>query len=173
MTSEYVRFTAGDAHLAEAILASTVMSVIWEPVGVSPVLRSMVDGGVRNVSPVGDVLDDDPDEIVIINCGSENASALSRPPANIIEIGGRTLDILLNELFMSDMNEFLRINHLVQEAAAQRVTLHSTNGRPLKYFECKIIEPDAPLGDTLDCSQQAVQQSLRAGLERARQVLGC
>ncbi len=173
VTGEYRQFTATDPHLVEAILASTVMPIVWEPVNVSPALRSMVDGGVRNVSPVGDVLDDDPDEIVIINCGSENASALARPPENIIEIGGRTLDILLNELFVSDMSEFLTINHLVQEAAAQRVTLHSTNGRPLKYFECKIIEPDTPLGDTLDFSQQAIQQSLRAGMERARQVLGC
>ncbi len=173
VTGEYRQFTATDPHLVEAILASTVMPIVWEPVNVSPALRSMVDGGVRNVSPVGDVLDDDPDEIVIINCGSENASALARPPENIIEIGGRTLDILLNELFVSDMSEFLTINHLVQEAAAQRVTLHSTNGRPLKYFECKIIEPDTTLGDTLDFSQQAIQQSLRAGMERARQVLGC
>ena len=134
----------------------------------------MVDGGVRNASPIGDVLDADPDEIVIINCGSQDPNALPQPPGDIVGIGGRTLDILLNELFVGDMREFLRINHLVQQAAAQGITLrHTANGKSLKYFECKIIEPDSPLGDTLDFSQSAVQQSLRAGMERARQVLGC
>ena len=41
----------------------------------------------------------------------------------------------------------------------------------MKYFECKIIEPVTPLGETLDFSQEAVQRSLKAGVERARQVL--
>ena len=36
----------------------------------------MVDGGVRNISPVGDVLDSEPDEIVIINCGGQSPPAL-------------------------------------------------------------------------------------------------
>jgi NTE family protein len=172
VTGEYRQFTAADSYLSKAILASTVMPVIWEPVDVSPELLSMVDGGVRNVSPIGDVLDEDPDEIVIINCGSENASALAQPPADVIQIGGRTLDILLNELFVSDMNEFVRTNRLVQEASAQQATLHSTNGKPLKCFEYKLIEPTSPLGDTLDFSQSAIQQSLSAGRERAREVFG-
>jgi NTE family protein len=172
VTGEYRQFTAADSYLSKAILASTVMPVIWEPVDVSPELLSMVDGGVRNVSPIGDVLDEDPDEIVIINCGSENASALAQPPADVIKIGGRTLDILLNELFVSDMNEFVRTNRLVQEASAQQATLHSTNGKPLKCFEYKLIEPTSPLGDTLDFSQSAIQQSLSAGRERAREVFG-
>ena len=72
----------------------------------------------------------------------------------------------------SDLREFVRINHLVKEAAARGVVLHHpVSGRPLKYYECKIIEPLAPLGDTLDFSQAAVQSSLKAGVERARQVL--
>jgi NTE family protein len=85
----------------------------------------------------------------------------------------RTLDILLNELFLSDMREFLRINALVKEAQAHGITLHNpSNGKPLKYFDCKIIEPDVPLGDTLDFSQDAIQNSLKIGERRAREVFG-
>ncbi len=159
--------------MAEAVLASTVMPVIWTPVDISEQYRSMVDGGVRNISPIGDILDADPDEVVIINCSPETTDALPTPPGNIVKIGERTLDILLNELFRSDMREFVRINALVKQAAALGHTLyHPTSGRPLKYYDCKIIEPLAPLGDTLDFSQAAVQRSLAAGVERARQVLG-
>ncbi len=71
ITGEYVQFMRSDPHLPEAILASTVMPIIWTPVDVSPQYPCMVDGGVRNISPVGDVLDSEPDEIVIINCGGQ------------------------------------------------------------------------------------------------------
>jgi len=172
VTGEYVEFKKDSANLAEAVLASTVMPVIWTPVDISPEYRSMVDGGVRNITPIGDVLDADPDEIVIINCGAEAIDPLSGPPKNVTEIGMRTLDVLLNELFVSDMGEFTRTNLLVQQASAHGLTLTNANGSALKYYECKIIEPVAPLGDTLDFSQAVVQSSLTAGEERARQVLG-
>ena len=172
VTGEYIQFTKESPHLTEAILASTVMPVIWTPVDISPEYRSMVDGGVRNISPIGDVLDANPDEIVIINCGAEAIDPLSGPPKNVTEIGMRTLDVMLNELFVSDMGEFVRTNLLVQQASAHGLTLTNAKGQPLKYFDCKIIEPVAPLGDTLDFSQATVQSSLVAGEERARQVLG-
>jgi NTE family protein len=172
VSGEYVEFRGDHPQLAEAILASTVMPIIWTPVDVSPLYPGMVDGGVRNISPIGDVLDVDPDEIVIINCSSQAPEALQNQPGDVVKIGMRTLDLLLNELFQSDLREFLRINALVQQAAANGVTLvHPVSGRALKYYECKIIEPEGPLGDVLDFSQTAVQNSLQAGLQRARLVL--
>ena len=60
-----------------------------------------------------------------------------------------------------------------KEAESQGITIHNPKtGKPLKYFECKIIEPDSSLGDSLDFSQTAVQASLKKGIQRARQVLG-
>lgn len=173
ITGEYTQFKPSDPNFIEAVLASTVMPIIWTPVDITPQYRSMVDGGVRNISPIGDVLADEPDELVIINCHAESAEVLAGPPANIVKIGVRTLDILLNELFTGDMQEFLRINALVKEAAAQGVVLHNpNNGKPLKYFDAKIIEPSIPLGDTLDFSQTSVKKSLQDGWERAKAVLG-
>ncbi len=173
ITGEYVEFRREFPEFLKAVLASSVMPIIWTPVDVSSSYRSMVDGGVRNITPIGDVLDAEPDELVIINCGSDKISALPNPPENILKIGERTLDILLNELFRGDMKEFVRINQLVKEAEAQGVVLHNPKtGKPLKYYECKIIEPTEPLGDTLDFSQTSIQASLKAGVECARQVLG-
>ncbi len=173
VTGEYVQFTQSEPQLAKAVLASTVMPVIWTPVDISRAYRSMVDGGVRNISPLGDVLDVQPDEIVVINCSPQAEAVLLAPPANVVQIGLRSLDILLNEIFRSDMNEFLRINALVKEAGAHGVTLHSpSSGKALKFYECKIIEPIQTLGDTLDFSQPSIQRSIIAGRERAKAVLG-
>ena len=173
VSGEYVQFTHTEPQLARAVLASTVMPVIWTPVDISSLYRSMVDGGVRNITPIGDVLDSDPDEVVIINCGPETETVLANPPANVVEIGMRTLDILLNEVFRQDMDNFQRINGLVKEAGAQGVTLHDPNsGKPFKYFECKIIEPVSPLDDTLDFSQPSIQRSIKAGWDRAKEIFG-
>ncbi len=173
MSGEYVVFSKTEPDLAKAVLASTVMPVIWTPVEISSTYRSMVDGGVRNITPIGDVLNADPDEVVIVNCGPEEEPVLDHPPANVVEIGLRTLDILLNEVFRSDMENFQRINGLVQEAEAHGVTLHNPkSGKPLKYFECKIVEPVSPLDDTLDFSQPSIQRSIKAGWDRAKAVFG-
>jgi NTE family protein len=172
VNGEYTQFKKDSPNLAAGILASTVIPVIWEPVEVSPEYQAMVDGGVRNISPIGDVLDTDPDEIVIINCSPVAAEPLKNNLGDVVKIGLRALDIAMNELFVSDMREFERINHLVQQAAAQGFTLYNPNGRPYKYFPCQIIEPDQPLNDTLDFSQASVQRSYQAGLAKARQVLG-
>ncbi len=173
VTGEYVDFNKTDPELAKAVLASTVMPVIWTPVDVSSSYRSMVDGGVRDITPIGDVLDANPDEIVIINCGPEMQNVLDHSPSNVVEIGLRTLDIVLNEIFRSDMENFTRINSLVKEAESHGITLHNPkNGKPLKYFECKIVEPTAPLDDTLDFSQPSVQRSIKAGWDRAKEVFG-
>lgn len=172
-SGEYVQFDKTEPQLAKAVLASTVMPVIWTPVEISDTYRSMVDGGVRNITPIGDVLDADPDEIVIINCGPETEAPLKAPPGNVVEIGLRTLDILLNEVFRCDMDTFNRINGLVKEAESQGVTLHSPkSGKPLKYYDCKVIEPLTSLDDTLDFSQPSVQRSIKAGFERAKAILG-
>ena len=171
VTGEYVQFTGKDPDLEKAVLASTVMPVIWTPVDVSPRFPAMVDGGVRNISPIGDILDLEPDEIIIINCSPESVITLVEPPPNVARIGLRTLDLLLNELFLSDLREFIRINELVKEAASQGAVLHNpTNGKALKYYEYKLIEPDQSLDDTLDFSQASVQRSLKAGTVKARQV---
>lgn len=173
LTGEYSQFTRHAPNLAGAILASTVMPIIWTPVDISPQFRCMVDGGLRNISPIGDVLDSDPDEIVIINSYPENPGALEKPPQDILKIGVRTLDLMLNELFLSDMREFLKLNQLVLQARQQGVTLlNPGSDRPLKYYDYKLIEPLAPLDDTLDFSQPSVQRSLKAGWERARDALG-
>ena len=91
VSGEYVEFRADSPNLVEAILASTVMPIIWTPVDVSPLYQAMVDGGVRNISPIGDVLETEPDEVVIINCSPEATDMLPDPPANIGKIGLRTL----------------------------------------------------------------------------------
>lgn len=171
-TGEYKQFGPTDPGFKQAVLASTAIPIVWPPVDVSPEHTSMVDGGVRNISPLGDVLDTEPDEIVIINCSPRKPPKLDVPLKNALEIGKHSLDIALNEIFITDVREFIRINRNVQEAAEKGVTLHNEKGKPYKYYKYKLIEPEEPLDDTLDFSREALGRSMEAGLWKAQEVLG-
>ena len=171
-TGEYVRLVPSEPGFEKAILASTSIPIAYRPVQVSAAYPDMVDGGVRNISPLGDVLDTNPDEIVIINCSPDVPPKLDRPLGNALDIGMHSLDIALNEIFVTDVREFIRINLNVKEAQEAGVTLHNEKGKPYKYYNFKIIQPDKPLGDTLDFSQEITEMRIHAGWEKARQVLG-
>ena len=171
-TGEYVLFRPSYPDFRRALLASTAIPIVWAPVQVSDEYGDMVDGGVRNISPLGDVLDDDPDEVVVINCSPRTPALQNKPLRNALEIGMIALEVAMDEILTSDLREFIRINHNVLEAAEQGVVLHNEAGKPFKYYECAIIEPDEPLGDTLDFTQGAIRRRMQAGWEKARQVLG-
>ncbi|HXF49224.1 MAG TPA: patatin-like phospholipase family protein [Verrucomicrobiae bacterium] len=175
-TGEYKLFTSKDPvfgpKLSEIVLASTIMPIIWEPLALTDKYREMVDGGLRNISPLGDVLDAEPEEVVVINCNPGTPAVQEKPFKNILEIGRRSLDIALNEIFVTDIREFLRVNKNVKEAAAHNCVLHNEQGKPFKYYECKIIQPEVPLGDTLDFSADSIRRSMDAGWGQAQKVLG-
>ncbi len=172
-SGEFRVFLPGDPGFREAVLASTAMPVYWPPEKVSPAYPDMVDGGLRNISPLGDVIDSDPERIVIINCSPQTPDVVGPDRLdNLVKIATRSLEIALNEIFVTDLREFQRINAMVAQAAAAGVTLRKDDGRPFVNFESYVIEPDGPLGDTLDFSQQAIQRRLAAGRARAQAVLG-
>lgn len=171
-SGEYVSFKPTDPGFERAVLASTAIPVVWEPVFITEEYSEMVDGGVRNVSPLGDVLDADPDEVVVINCGPDAPPRLDRPLGNALDIGMHALDVALNEIFVTDVREFIRINRNVKQAEAQGAILTKENGRPFKYYDCKIIQPDEYLGDTMDFSTRATLMRMDAGWEKAREILG-
>ena len=181
-TGEYEAYRASHPDFKKLVFASTIIPIIWTPEDISPTLRSMVDGGLRNTSPLGDVLDVDPDEVVVINCNPEK---LAPPPGqlgNAIDIGKASLEVALNEILINDIREFRRINDIVNQAEEfnrknnlegdDRFIPRNEEGKPYKYYKLTVIEPDGPLNDTLDFSRPAIEKAMQAGWERAKAVLG-
>jgi NTE family protein len=74
----------------------------------------------------------------------------------------RSIDLVTNEVFMGDVREFLRINYNVKQAG-DKVVLTNDKGKPYKYYEAVIIEPEGPIGDTLDFSRETLEMRLETG----------
>jgi predicted acylesterase/phospholipase RssA len=166
-SGEYLDITPIHSGFKQLVLASTTIPIVWKPVQVSQDLRNMVDGGVRNVCPLGSVIDQDPDEIVLIHCSRAGDTPEVQQFRNALDIGQRTVDILSDEIFRGDLDEFLRINRLVLQAREKHVDLLKENGKPYVYFKNIQIEPSEPMGDTLDFSRQALDRRYQHGWDMA------
>ena len=164
-----------DEEFRKAILASTSVPIVWEPVDEISLLggrhlRNLVDGGLRNISPLGDVLDDNPTHVIIINCSAANLPSDSKATNTILDIANRSLaDIAFNEIFNSDIDEFLTINRLAAQAKRKGVALVKENGKPYKVFKNVVIQPVKDLGDSLDFSHDTVIRRIQLGYEHAEQ----
>ncbi len=171
-TGRYTLYHHDSPDIKKAILASTVMPILWPPMAVSDECQDMVDGSLRRFSPIGDVLDQDPAEVFIINCRPRHPTPVTQEFHNVLDIGIRTIAIAGNEIFTSDISEFTHINRSVEETEKAGVTLTNVKGKPYKWYKYTIIEPKEPLGQMLDFSKENVERTKELGWKRAKEVLG-
>lgn len=181
-----------DEDFVNGVLASTTMPIVWPPVGeirVKDFLHEQcVDGGIRNVSPLGDVIDDikndaSPDEytIIIINCSSGQITDENFSDKNIAQIALRSLnDIAITEIFNSDIREFITKNYIVKqikEKYADEIVYdydfeNNQQGKAIKYFKSIIIQPDANmLGDPLTANERQIKARIEHGMYKAQMAL--
>ena len=174
---------ASNEDFIQGVLASTTVPVVWAPVnGVNlrdpqPPIRQLIDGGLKNSSPLGDVIkfmDDEQEDvayrILIIN-SSSGQLAVERKEFNIVEIALRSLtEITLAEIFENDIREFVRVNALVRQAREQGVVLRDARGRPLRQFSYKIIQPEEELGEVFDATPATLRRRYARGRQRAQEA---
>ncbi|AKJ05972.1 NTE family protein [Archangium gephyra] len=167
VSGEYELVPSEAPDFLDAVWHSATMPVIWEAIGP----QAHVDGGLRNVTPLGDALGFKPTELVVIPCGSAGIDTM-KPPTNILDVAKRSLtDITFNEILRNDMDEFVRINDIVKQAHEAGLTLKKPDGSPYVYCPITIIEPTRPMGDTLDFGKETIRLRMRHGEEAARAVL--
>ena len=174
---------ASNEDFIQGVLASTTVPVVWAPLdGVNlrdpqPPIRQLIDGGLKNSSPLGDVIkfmDDEQEDvayrILIIN-SSSGQLAVERKEFNIVEIALRSLtEITLAEIFENDIREFVRVNALVRQAREQGVVLRDMRGRPLRQFSYKIIQPEEELGEVFDATPATLRRRYARGRQRAQEA---
>lgn len=152
---------ASDKDLANAILASATMPAIWDSVryiqSKKGVIREAVDGGLRTVSPLGQLFDTiekskESEEwtIWVINCNARKLSALEDTRRQSVRIS-RTLDILLNQVFRDDIEKTILINEAAEQFNKRRVNIN-------------IIEPQVGImGATLDATKEIIEKRIELG----------
>ena len=169
------------------VLASAAIPMVWKPVpkiqytaqGKEITSLSNVDGGIRNVSPLGDVINQinqDTDEceykIIVINCSSGKTRGDNYARKSIAAIASRSLyEIAFAEIFDNDVNHFITVNNLLKQAEAWDgdIVLHSKNNQVLKPFDAVIISPDkdVELGSALVANEKLIRFRTNHGYTQA------
>ncbi len=180
---------ASDIDLCNAILASTSMPIVWEPVPAistqQQTFNESVDGGIVNVSPLGDVIQEinkqgNEDEylIVIINCS--NGQMEEQPgKGNIVNIALRSLvEISITEIFNNDLKEFLNINSILKSKNLNEIEYDhfdwntgTTKKKRRKRFRALVIQPDESLGETLLAGPEIIRNRRQAGYQKAMDLI--
>lgn len=167
-----------DAELRKAILASSSIPTIWPPV---PTIRTNtgefffdnVDGGIRNVSPLKDVIDainarpnveSEEHYIIVINCSTQHLPVIP-PNPSLVEIAVRSmLDITYSEIFKNDLEQFLWINNMLK---AQNLEQLQIKNKTYRRFKIKIIQPSYSIGGTLDTDPDVILRWREMGYQMA------
>lgn len=172
------------------ILASTSIPVIWQPIPKihfktdSGIISSTnnVDGGIRNVSPLGDIIkligeQQQEYKIIVINCNSGTVKQEDFGQKSIGAIASRSVyDIALTEIFNNDVNQFLQINELVRQTKqiCDNAILKNKYAKELKTFEAIVINPhkDIELGSALVANEELINNRINHGRAMAKIAFG-
>ena len=170
------------------VLSSACIPIVWEPVDkvtykkneVLHLTRNNIDGGVKNVSPLGDVvrmINDDPEDceykIIIVNCHSGKNIYKDFSKQNIAQIAVRSLyEIAFTEIFNNDVKHFLKINDLVKQAQAwdKEIALFDSGTKQIKAFDVVVIQPnkEIDLGNGLVANEKLINIRLEHGVQMAK-----
>jgi len=165
----------------DAVQASCSMPVFCQSQRVGA--DNCVDGGVMNVLPLKPLVQDvlKVDEVHIISLFPLPMKPTSEPLINVLQVGGRAVDLLTATILQNDYDYALRLNELVNYRlqvmnmtpgimmnVSPRIDKWLARKRNITFFG---YVPEEPICDTIDFRPEMIQKGIEKGQEMARKVL--
>lgn len=160
------------------VYASCAMPVYFDPLETSD-KQQWVDGGVRDVTPLGAALDLNPTGVIVIRASPTSKPASSKYFGGLIPIGLRATSLLQSEVSRNDLASTSLINDMLA-ARDQVFTALQANGSnaaeasrlllPLdrqlanyRFAHVRVIEPEEDFSDTLEFDPAKIRRAIDAG----------
>jgi predicted acylesterase/phospholipase RssA len=159
--------------LVAAIAASSALPITYEPVHLDG--RTLMDGAVMGSQPIRPALRLGADVLFLVLMQPESASV--EVDGSFVDVGTRTLGILMHQHLRADLRELTDVNALCEGAAHQlrvppeAVTIELGNRR-MQYVRTFVVRPEHPLGLGMhDFGGPATPDTIIAGYrDTARQI---
>jgi NTE family protein len=184
-TARYLVVDELHPHIREMVFASASMPFAAPPVRLGGGVY--VDGGVREITPLGATFDalkllqettpinlDSPDTIFVL-LASPLAAREEQDEGQLNsgkDLGGRALGLLENEVYLDDLRWSVQLNEAVKFYLEQPAG--SLSDFPFKnyhYANVVVIEPDRLHMDTLEFDEVKIQCAFKAGRDQAAKIL--
>ncbi|OYY68166.1 patatin-like phospholipase family protein [Sphingomonas sp. 28-63-12] len=160
------------------VYASCAMPVFFDPLETSD-KQQWVDGGVKEVTPLGAAMELNPTSILVIRASPATKLATNKKFGGLIPIGLRAVNILQAEVSRNDLSNTGLINDLIAArkamlaqllatgisgVAASRLLLPlDTEISKYRFVPVKVIEPTEDFSDTLEFDPAKIARAIDAG----------
>ena len=147
----------------DAVQASCSIPLAMQTLRLGEEIR--VDGGVRDVLPLKQLIDD-PIEVNEVHVISLSPFAPSEKDIDekILPVALRTIDLILNEVLQNDLKIAKIYNMLLEQGLDKLIP----GKRPIKFYE---YVPTHVICDSIDFNRENIQKGIDHGLEIAEEVL--
>jgi NTE family protein len=160
------------------VYASCAMPTFFDPLQTSD-RQQWVDGGVRDVTPLGAALELNPSGVLVIRASPASNPATNRNFGGLVPIGLRSATLLQSEVSRNDLSNTALINDMLA-ARDQLFTGLEAAGIPAatashlllpfdrqlsnyRFAQVRIIEPDKEFSDTLEFDPAKIAEAIAAG----------
>ncbi|MCT2397999.1 patatin-like phospholipase family protein [Novosphingobium mangrovi (ex Huang et al. 2023)] len=162
------------------VYASCAMPVYFDPLGTSDG-GQWVDGGVRDVTPIGAAMKENPTGVLVIRASPPPGSVKDEDFGNLISIGLRSVGILQAEVSRNDLANTGLINDLLAARDRMWAELTAAGNSPAeverllapldatvaryRLVPVRMIEPTEDYSDTLEFDPAKIRRAMAAGRE--------
>ena len=166
-SGEYIHADLAFPNIIDYIIASTAIPVSMPISMVAG--QPLVDGGLRNVTPLKAAIDEGAEDILCVVCQAEKVSGVNFDRKNLLQLFERLMDIAINEIVNNDLEwaEFINLY-----CPRDRTPLIEGPLAGYRYVPIAIIrpaiEPDIHL-ETFDSKQ--IEALINLGHMTARNAL--
>lgn len=160
------------------VYASCAMPTFFDPLQTSD-KQQWVDGGVRDVTPLGSALELNPSGVIVVRASPMINPASSKFFEGLVPIGLRSAALLQSEVSRNDLANTALINDMLA-ARDQLFTALEASGisgvaaskllLPLdkqiskyRFAQVRIIEPEKEFSDTLEFNPAKINEAIEAG----------
>jgi NTE family protein len=160
------------------VYASCAMPTFFDPLQTSD-KQQWVDGGVRDVTPLGAALELNPSGVIVVRASPMINPASSKFFGGLVPIGLRSAALLQSEVSRNDLANTALINDMLA-ARDQLFTALEASGisgvaaskllLPLdkqiskyRFAQVRIIEPENEFSDTLEFNPAKIKDAIEAG----------
>jgi len=163
------RFTkqdfGSDDALRAAVLASASFPVAFPPESIGS--GYLTDGGVRDIAPLKPAIEAGADEIIVIlTAATAGTEIVARSKVNTaLEVALRVVEIMTHEIMLNDV-------HVCQKVNRRLASGEIAGGHGKRPIKISVIEPSAPLGDSLEFDPKVMKAQIQQGITDAQSSLG-
>jgi NTE family protein len=166
-TSEIKYVSPSEPNFLKYVMASTAIPVTMPAEFINNM--PFLDGGLRDVAPIGRAINDGATQLAVICCQSEKIETVQFNSKDLVKLISRLMDIIVNETVNNDIKTIERINKLIADFPDYR---KSDSNKKYEAIDYKVVRPEKNIDTEIEnFTHQDIVNMLNLGYNTAMKQL--